>query len=442
MANLLLVGEIIIDYSLSNSACEEDKLRLGGIVHAARGLWAVDIPYDVAVFCPAYLVDAAKKYLIHHGCINFILLGEIYGAPNLMLIGDVKEVSDQNYKNILRDEKIIKKIDIGNSLKAYSDILVFPGTFSLPEIRLNFSNDAKFSFDIAYDVDDLTLLNDFKGNIEAIITSTSSNIFRRHGHRDLNNLISLISDIQPQVFLLKENRGGSRLFLFKNRELVVEEIPATLTQTVNSIGVGDVYSAVMIGLKGIGWTEAAWRGAICATNYSATTYPDDFRTNVSRDLVSSFIELKALGGTFLPWHERKNFPIYLAAPDFSYVDRTYIEKAIESLDYHNFLLRRPVFENGEIQSENNHAKLLQTYNSDVSIINETKVIFAIPLDNDPGTLVEIGMGIAMGKPVITYDPKSENRNTMVIAGSNIYSDNLDICLNGLFEQISKLRKLT
>ncbi len=65
-------------------------------------------------------------------------------------------------------------------------------------------------------------------------------------------------------------------------------------------------------------------------------------------------------------------------------------------------------------------------------------MFAIPIERDPGTLVEIGLAIEMRKPVVTFDPRDENRNTMVVRGSASYSSDLDVCLNGTFDALSKL----
>jgi nucleoside 2-deoxyribosyltransferase len=65
-------------------------------------------------------------------------------------------------------------------------------------------------------------------------------------------------------------------------------------------------------------------------------------------------------------------------------------------------------------------------------------VFAIPIERDPGTLVEIGLAIEMRKPVVTFDPRDENRNTMVVRGSASYSSDLDVCLNGTFDALSKL----
>ena len=79
------------------------------------------------------------------------------------------------------------------------------------------------------------------------------------------------------------------------------------------------------------------------------------------------------------------------------------------------------------------------YHTDYELLKKCDAVFAVPLGRDPGTLVEVGIAIAMGKPVITFDPRRENENTMVVVGSSVYSENLDTCLNGTFMALSKLR---
>jgi hypothetical protein len=434
---LLIVGEIIVDFTLPlpGAAC---KLRLGGIAHAARGLWAVDYPYAVAAICPKYLVEQARDYLTAHGCVEFIWLGEISGSPNVVAIGDPTELSDQGYEDLLRDAKSSCIFQQEENLNPYSEVLVFPGCFDLAEVKKQFSDTTKFSFDIAYGIADIRQLEIYANSIRAIIISTSSKLFQHKGSGNIDDLISELQPLSPEVFLLKENRGGSRIFESgKNR---ADEIPATLGVTVNSVGVGDVYSAVLVAFHGIGWPEASWRGSRTATYYAQTTYPDDFKRDVQRDFKLAIESLRSLGGTFLPWHERQNFPIYLAGPDFSYVEKQEFDIAADSLDYHNFLVRRPILENGQIDRNSEREIINETYELDISIMKECAVVFAIPLGRDPGTLVEIGIAIEMGKPVITYDPRNESNNTMVIGGSHIYSNSLDSCLNGLFEILSRLRE--
>jgi len=44
----------------------------------------------------------------------------------------------------------------------------------------------------------------------------------------------------------------------------------------------------------------------------------------------------------------------------------------------------------------------------------------------------VGWALALSKPVIIFDPRGENNNTMVVAGNATYSTDLDECLNELF----------
>ncbi len=436
METVLVVGELIVDYTFSQHG-SMSKLRLGGVAHAARGVWAADIPYSVAAFCPKYLVDEAKNYLNSLNCKEFIWLGDVVGAPNVILIGDVTEVSQQGYEDLMRDARVVEFFDPLPCLDGYQKVMVFPGRFDLNILANMINQKSQLSFDIAYDLESLSLIEVFRDRLGAIIISTSSSLFMELGSEDIKGLLDPIAKLSPEVLLLKENRGGSRLFDMLNGS--VEEIPATLGKTVNSVGVGDVYSSVMVGCSYKGWVEAAWRGCQAATAYSQSTFPDDIKRDVGRGFRLSLDILQSLGGTVLPWHDRQNYSIYLAGPDFSYVEKLELDRAVESLEYHNFKVRRPIMENGELARPASTGELNRTYQLDCQLLRECDVVFAIPLGRDPGTLVEIGMAIEMGKPVISYDPRRENENTMVIVGSSIYSANLDICLNGTFNVIAELR---
>jgi nucleoside 2-deoxyribosyltransferase len=435
-APVLIVGEVVIDFTLAQSDAE-CKLRLGGIVHAARGLWAAEQPYSVAAVCPRYIVDDVRAYLDIHGCKEFFWLGDVIGSPNVIVIGEPLEVSHQGYEDLLRDGKRIKMIEPPPDLSGYEKVVVFPGKFDTINLLGLFSPSAKFTFDVAYDIDNLSVLKAFHGRIGAIIISTSSGLFMELGKEKIENLLSKVEDLSPEIFLLKENRGGSRLFNLADE--TTTEIPAILGRTVNSVGVGDVYSAVMVGLSQNGWAEAAWRGCQAATAYSQTTYPDDLRLDIQRAFKLSFDSLRALSGTILPWHDRQSFSIYIAGPDFSYVHKPELDRAVGSLRYHNFKVRLPVQENGEIIRPGTQADLVLAYHKDYQLLKDCDLVFAVPLERDPGTLVEVGMAISLGKPVITYDPRAENNNTMVVVGSVVYSSILEECLNGVFDAMAKLR---
>lgn len=432
---VLVVGEVVVDFTLPYAG-SECKLRLGGIAHAARGLWAAELNYAIAAFCPQYLREEAKKYFLAHGCKEVIWLGDIVGAPNVIVIGDPTEVSHQGYEDLLREQKRTIPEHPAPNVNSYKNIIVFPGAFDLSSLIPITASDAKFSFDIAYGIESISCLSPFRGSIKAVIISTSSALFLGLGKDDVSKLIDATQQIAPEVLLLKENRGGSRLFSLQNAH--VEQIPASLSKTANSVGVGDVFTAVMVALSHKGWIEAAWRGCQAATVYSQTTYPDDIHRDVQRSFKVSLDVLRGLGGTVLSWHDRKNFSIYLAGPDFSYINKAELDDAVASLEYHNFRVRRPIKENGELSRPASNEDLQQTYDKDYELLKECDMVFAVPLERDPGTLVEIGMAIALGKPVVTFDPRGENNNTMVMRGSIVYSATLDDCLNATFNILAKM----
>ncbi len=434
-STLLVIGEVFVDLTLARYPAEI-KMRLGGIVHAARGLWASGVPYSVGAFCPKYLVEEARTYLSAHGCANFFWLGEVEGAPNVIVIGDAREVSWQRYEDILRDRRRATFLGQNLDLSACTEVLLFPGCYDLSVVRSLFTNDVSFDIDIAYDVDDMIALESYKGKLRTVIVSTSSPFFSKVGAEGLDTLLRGAAKLGAGYLLLKENRGGSRLFNLNTG--AVDCIPAQLGKTLNSVGVGDAYSAVLSGLSSrMGVQEAAWRGAQVATRYAQTTFPDDLRRDVQRDALLDLPTLKALSGTSLPWHERPKHSIYLAAPDFSYIAKPEIELAVEALEYHNFRLRRPVREVGELPKTATLAELQSAFARDIDLLKDCSAVLAIPLDRDPGTLVEVGWAQALSKPVVIFDPRRENNNTMVVAGSTAYSHDLDECLNELFQVLSQ-----
>jgi nucleoside 2-deoxyribosyltransferase/sugar/nucleoside kinase (ribokinase family) len=429
----LLVGEVFVDFTLTGSG-EENKLRLGGIVHAARAFWALNVPFGVAVVLPSYLEDSARTYLQALGCCNFWVLGEVSGAPNLTIIHDATEVADQEYETILRGEKTVRLTDLDLCGAAHEDILVFPGTFSLEEACRRLPSGADLHIDVAYDVEDPSLLERLPQAIRTILMSTSSPLFRSIGRGGLPSVLRAFEQYSAATLIFKENRGGARMTVVASGE--IEHLPAQLGSTANSVGVGDVFAAAYVAHLSQGRVEAGWRATYAAAAYSQTTYPDLFKNYLQRDLMLSVSDMRQLSGVSLAWESRPNYPIYLAAPDFSYGDRRAIDRAIASLDYHHFSVRRPIKENGELPVGSSPSVLQATYHADYDLLKKCALVFAVPTGRDPGTLVEIGIAIEAGTPVVVFDPNRENANTMVMAGTYHYASDLDSCLNAVFSVLS------
>jgi nucleoside 2-deoxyribosyltransferase len=430
----LLVGEVFVDFTITRPGTE-NKLRLGGVTHAARGFWALEAPFRAAVILPEYLGDLTRVYFEQLGCVDFQILGVVSGAPNVTVILDATEVAAQGYETLLRDEKTIRLSATPIEASGVSDVLLFPGTYDLMEVCSLLPHEAQLHIDVAYDVKDPADIARLPQKVATILISTSSDLFRSMQDEGAAGLFKAFAGSTPSTVILKENRGGSRLLSAKNGE--VEALPAQLGTTANSVGVGDVFAAAYLVHLGKGSVEAGWRATYASAAYSQTTYPDLFRQYVQRDLKLGFNEMRDLWGTFLPWEMRQTLPIYLAAPDFADADRTAIDRALSSLKYHNFHVRRPIVENGELPKGSDAAALQKTYKADCDLLKECRLVFAVPTDRDPGTLVEIGLAIEAGIPVVVFDPTGENANTMVIAGSAHYSGDLDACLNAVFRLLGE-----
>ena len=430
----LLIGEVFVDFTITSPGTD-NKLRLGGVAHAARGFWALGQTFRAAVVIPSYLEKLTRAYFAKLGCIELVVLGKITGAPNITLIFDPTEVADQEYDTPLRDEKAVELIDVSTALKHTQEVLIFPGAYSLLDACAMLSTNARLHVDVAYDVETPKTLVEIARKIETVLISTSSPLFAQSKNQTVNGVAAAFAGCKPKYVILKQNRGGTELLESSTRH--IEALPAQLGKTINSVGVGDVFAAAFLTALPDGAIAAGWRATYAAAAYSQTTYPDIFKKYVERDQRLSLDEMSSLWGAFLPWSARPNLQIYFAAPDFAEADRKAIDEALKALAYHNFVPRRPVVENGELPPNSGAAALRTTYEKDYELLKRCALIFAVPTERDPGTLVEIGLAIEAGIPVVTYDPSGNANNTMVIVGSSFYSSDLDACLNATFQLLSQ-----
>lgn len=430
----LLVGEVFLDYTITERGVE-NKLRLGGIVHAARGFWSLGQPFSVAAVLPEYLDETARKYLEKLGCVEFHIAGRVNGAPNVIALFDATEAGDQGYEILLREEKSVELSTLDLTTSRFQEVLMFPGSYDLRAVCRMLPSSATLSLDVAYDLNDPSILSGLTQPIRAIFLSTSSTLFHALEDKNVLGVAAMFAKASPSIVVLKENRGGARMLKCATGE--VEAIPAQLGATVNSVGVGDVFAAAFTTFASRDVVEAAWRASYAAAAYSQTTYPDQLKSYVERDLKLGLDDLRQLSGTLLSWEGRNAMPIYLAAPDFKEGERAAIDDAVAALTYHNFAVRRPVVENGELPPGSPLPILQQTYLADHELLKKCALVFAIPIRRDPGTLVEIGIAVEANIPVVVFDPRAENTNTMVMGSAARYSSDLEACVSAVFEVLGR-----
>ena len=410
--SVLLVGQVLVDVTLSQQG-KSTKLRLGGIFHAARALWAIGIPYTLAYAAPSYLDAAIQSYGRRHGAKACLKFGDVTGSPNVILINDVREVGEQGYDLLLRDEHDcgLRAQALRDGVRGVSDILILPGGFDLRRsVAALQKRGVRMYVDVANDSSSIGALGRLGKIWSGVFLSTSSDYFKSRFKGSAERYASYTFSNLAPLAILKENRGGARVFTSEG----AFQIPAHLRRAVHSVGVGDCFDAVFVALRHRFSDEISARYAsYVAGNYAATTFPDDFRVSARAALRIPVQEMAQIEGVALTWESRQTFDIYVAAPDFDYVDRGPLEQVINCLRYHNFRPRLPVRENGQAHSGMTPVERSNLFAADMSLLAKCKMLVAVLLYDDPGTLIEIGLAAERGIPVLVFDPYGRAANLML-----------------------------
>ncbi len=434
---ICLIGDIVVDVTLK-SKHHDTKLRLGGITHAARALWAMNVPFDIAYFAPAYLDKQINTYFNHLGCINIRKLGNVSGSPNVFLIGEAKEIGSQEYELLLRDEitatldeNILMTLIGGN----YSDYIIFSGNYDWH--RLINELPQRIHFDLTNNVKDLIDPSLLTKKIETLFLSTSSDFFHKYYQGSFDSFVKLFSSF-TELVILKENRGGSRAYLFNEKRVV--SIGSQPRQIMHSVGVGDVYNAIFISTlesSAVLDERLTWASWIAA-EYAATSFPDDFKKGASRVRLSNVEDLMKMSGILLPWEKRNKHSIYIAAPDFSFINTECIDQLESALLYHNFKPRRPIKENGEMEESASKHRRQQLFSKDIALLKQCSLLIAVLLNDDAGTMIELGYAAANGIPVIVFDPFNRAFNCILTELPDLLTSDMEEVITEVFAQIAKI----
>lgn len=427
---IFIIGEVFLENHL-----DLQEVRLGGIFHSARMLKAIDVDYALAGIMPSYLYKDFEKYSGRLGASKASMIGEVLYSPNIMNIGESKKIGLQRPEDIYREPlEIHINIDKLKTLISDfnpTDVLIYFGEYDVKSILHVLK---EHPLKIHAECQHIEQLDFIDIKLESIFISTSSNLFKSLG----NNLFGLVNskliDLANYI-LLKENRGGSTLIDIKGNNII--EVPAFLVHNEHSMGVGDCYIASFISLLGLySAGDAAKISAFYAGEYSMTFNDDAFMESI-RYIEKS--EILKLDGIRLPWDTRNKIHIYIAGPDFPNRDRTYFDKIESMLMYHNFQPHRPIKENG-VYTGNEHYHIQQEmYQRDVELLEVSELMIAVLLDNDPGTLVEIGWMNRHEKPIILYDPFNIAHNLFLKKSVDCIVHQLDELIYQVYNVLSKYR---
>lgn len=435
MNKICLIGDIMVDVTLKNNDSDL-KMRLGGIIHSARALWAISNKYGIGYLSPKYLDSRINNFVNSIGNPEIFKLAETLNAPNLILIQEPKEIGNQGYELILRED--IEYEYYKYKVSKYDRILVTLGQFNILEIlnNIDFSK-CKVSLELANN--SFQCLKSAKFNFENIYISTSCQIFKEYFDK---NSSFTFEDFANQFkdfcncLILKENRGGTRLFSFKENKKY--QVSSQTKSIVHSVGVGDVFNAIFESEFYDDIQKNLTFASFIAMEYASTTYPVNFKESVERYLKKPIANLQNLKGTILNWEIRSKINIYLAAPDFDFVNTGPLDLLDESLKYHNFTPRRPIKENGQMSDNDSDQRKKEIYQNDLRILNECIIMIAVLLYNDPGTLVEIGIASERNIPVLLFDPYNIATNCMLTHSCKVISNSLDEIISEVYQISSKL----
>ena len=433
MVNFLVIGEVFLDLYLDYGI-----ERLGGIFHSIRGFIACNERPAVYCICPSFLEKQVYDFFRQNNIQSFLIETQNL-LPNILLVRHSLELHDHGYLVPLRSNNFNFKIDI-EKLRQFvkeneiTDLLIFPGYYNYVEIINAIVADVpsiRIHIDGHYDFT-MKELNKICCKVQTLFLSTSSFFFREayNNNKSFNALKDEVNEI-----VLKENRGGSRLF---KHNKVIHGF-SYLHSILHSVGIGDCYNSVFLYCrysKSFNELQSLNYASHVARIYGATFSDAQFYNFAKRLLDQKPTVIESLKGISLPWEARQNYQIYIAAPDFENVPKEPLERLVSALEYHNFKFIRPVELFGQVNQNDIHQKKA-IYCKDVHALKSSKLVIAVLLYNDQGTLVEIGMAKALNIPIIVYDPYNLVNNMFLENSVDFVSSNLDEILNKTYYLISR-----
>ena len=424
---LWVVGDAIVDVTIPDGGPR--RLRLGGACHAARALWAANLPYRLAYASPDYLVGAVERFCGVHQALRAERVGTVDGAPNVLVITSPTEAGPQGYEFLLREERHVEIAADALAVLANSDVLVLADATSLAVLSA-LPETTRVHLDAA--VDPGRAREALGRQLNTYMTSTSDDVLREFG--SVAQLAEATIGSAAARLLLKEGRGGARL-VDNHGEVAVA---AQLRPIVHSVGVGDAFDALWLSLRvTMDDRSALAYAAACAAVYASTTDPDELRAAMRATLAIPPEEIVAMAGVRVPVEVRGEVSIYVAAPDFTWVDRRPIDALAEALSYHGFSPRLPVREHGELPADASVPQREAVVAADMAMLDACQLMVAVLIFDDPGTLVELGIAHERGMPTIVYDPYGRAANPFVRDLPLLCSSSLDEIVDAVFVQVSR-----
>lgn len=432
----LIIGHIMVDVL---HPVRQPIIRMGGILHAARGFSSMGQDATIAYIAPCYLEKQIKRHVDDMPHVSASKIGNVEGTPNVVLVAEPTEASDQGYEYLLENDRsvVLDEPALAALLHetVFTDALVFPDSDDLlPVFRLLKQHSIEVHVDANFHGSIPKMVRALGRPLKTLLASTSSVLFLKK-FKGKANLMREFALHHAETFVFKENRGGSRLWERKTSSSL--RTPAFVGETTHSVGIGDCFDAVFLALHASPPALRLRTASLAAQHYAMTTSTADFfrKMKTLRQLPAKTVA--TLRGISLPWEERSQFHIYIAAPDFMDVNVRSINEVEAALKYHNFSPHRPVREHGEIKPTTPPHERLTTAVKDIELLKRCQALIAIPIYPDPGTYIEVGFALEAGIPVFVYAPFKFQENLLAVELPTLVTGSLDTLITSIFDHAQK-----
>ena len=237
-----------------------------------------------------------------------------------------------------------------------------------------------------------------------------------------DNPNKLFENESTKIIIIKNGPQGALLY---HRSGNILSIPSYMTETVFSVGSGDVFSAFFTYFwaeKGEDPCDSALKASKAVALYVSS---NGALSQIDESLIEGFNE--PLVPANIKSIEKK---IYLAGPFFTLSDRWFVEEALRHFTAMEISVFSPFHDIGIGCAE-------KVYSADIEGLKSCDVIFANLCGLDVGTIYEIGYARACGKPVVVFIQNYKKENlTMVIGGDcKIFEDYTSAVYNAVWEAL-------
>lgn len=202
---------------------------------------------------------------------------------------------------------------------------------------------------------------------------------------------------QCQALIIKQGTKGA--VLFRGKDDAGYWIPVYMTSKVNSIGSGDVFTAMFAyqWFNGKPMEQAAeWASKAVAC------YVEPHKMIGLKDRLALF--------HYKPLEYRKDGQIYLAGPFFSFSQRWLINQFYQALLGESVKVFSPLHDVGIGDAD-------EVTEADIAGLEKSDVVLAVVDGLDSGTLFEVGYAKAHGKKVVAYVQNEPRKALQMLEGT-------------------------